>query len=84
MHVGAKDWLFSDIICYPHKLLELVNRWRESGLVQNYACTIKFQAPTDFDTMFKFMEIPGSRVIHLSCNKHEVTWVNCEQTRLRV
>lgn len=81
MHVGAKSWLFSDIICYPHKLLELVNRWRESGLVANYACTIKFQSPTDFETMFKFMEIPGSRVIHLSCNKHEVTWVNCEQTR---
>ena len=80
-HVGAKSWLFSDIICYPHKLLELVNRWRESNLVQNYACTIKFQSPTDFETMFKFMEIPGSRVIHLSCNKHEVTWVNCEETR---
>lgn len=80
-HVGAKSWLFSDIICYPHKLLELVNRWRESGVVQNYACTIKFQSQTDFDTMFKFMEIPGSRVIHLSCNKHEVTWVNCEETR---
>lgn len=81
MHVGTKSWLFSDIICYPHKLLELVNRWRESGLVANYACTIKFQSPTDFETMFKFMEIPGSRVIHLSCNKHEVTWVNCEETR---
>lgn len=84
MHVGAKDWLYSDIICYPHKLLELVNRWRESGLVKNYACTIKFQAPTDFETMFKFMEIPGSKVIHLSCNKHEVTWVNCDQTRAKV
>lgn len=80
-HVGAKSWLFSDIICYPHKLLELVNRWQESGLVANYACTIKFQSETDFETMFKFMEIPGSRVIHLSCNKHEVTWVNCEKTR---
>lgn len=75
-HVGKLDWFFSDIICYPDKLLELVNRWRESGLVDNFACTIKFQKPTDFETMFKFKAIPGSRIVHLSCNKHEVTWIN--------
>jgi 23S rRNA (cytidine2498-2'-O)-methyltransferase len=75
-HVGELDWFFSDIICYPSKLYELVTRYRESGLVDNFACTIKFQAPTDFETMFKFKAIPGSKIIHLSCNKHEVTWVN--------
>lgn len=75
-HIGKLDWFFSDIICYPDKLLELVNRWRESGLVDNFACTIKFQRPTDFETMFKFQQIPGSKVVHLSCNKHEVTWIN--------
>lgn len=78
-HVGKLDWFFSDIICYPDKLLELVTRWRESGLVDNFACTIKFQKPTDFETMFKFKAIPGSRVIHLSCNKHEVTWINTKE-----
>lgn len=75
-HVGKLDWFFSDIICYPDKLLELVTRWKDSGLVDNFACTIKFQAPTDFETMFKFKEIPGSKIVHLSCNKHEVTWIN--------
>lgn len=79
-HVGQLDWFFSDIICYPDKLLELVNRWRESGLVSNFACTIKFQKPTDFETMFKFKAIPGSRIVHLSCNKHEVTWINTGST----
>jgi 23S rRNA (cytidine2498-2'-O)-methyltransferase len=78
-HVGKLDWFFSDIICYPDKLLELVTRWKESGLVDNFACTIKFQAPTDFDTMFKMKAIPGSRIVHLSCNKHEVTWINLKQ-----
>lgn len=75
-HIGKLDWFFSDIICYPDKLHELVLRWKESGLVDNFACTIKFQQPTDFDTMFKMQQIPGSQIIHLSCNKHEVTWVN--------
>ena len=78
-HVGKLDWFFSDIICYPDKLLELVNRWRESGLVDNFACTIKFQQPTDFETMFKFKAIPNSRVVHLSCNKHEVTWIHTKE-----
>ncbi len=78
-HVGKLDWFFSDIICYPDKLLELVTRWKESGLVDNFACTIKFRAPTDFDTMFKMKAIPGSRIVHLSCNKHEVTWINLKQ-----
>jgi 23S rRNA (cytidine2498-2'-O)-methyltransferase len=75
-HIGNLDWFYSDIICYPSKLLELVNRWRDSGLVKNFACTIKFQNETDFETMFKFQEIPNSKIIHLSCNKHEVTWIS--------
>ncbi len=78
-HIGKLDWFFSDIICYPDKLLELVTRFKDSGLVDNFACTIKFQAPTDFETMFKLKAIPGSRIVHLSCNKHEVTWINLKQ-----
>ena len=78
-HVGHLDWFFSDIICYPDKLLELVTRWMESGLVDNFACTIKFQKPTDFETLFKFKAIPHSRVVHLSCNKHEVTWIHSKE-----
>lgn len=76
MHVGKLDWFYSDIICYPSKLLELVSRYRDSGLVDNFACTIKFQNETDFETMFKFEEIPHSKIVHLSANKHEVTWIN--------
>ena len=79
-HIGKLDWFFSDIICYPDKLLELVTRFRDSGLVDNFACTIKFQAPTDFETMFKFKAIPGSKIVHLSCNKHEVTWINLKSS----
>jgi 23S rRNA (cytidine2498-2'-O)-methyltransferase len=72
--VGPVDWLFSDIICYPPKLYELVQTWRKSKLVKNFVCTIKFQGETDFATLQKFREIPGSEVLHLSANRHEVTW----------
>jgi 23S rRNA (cytidine2498-2'-O)-methyltransferase len=73
--VGPIDWLFSDIICYPARLLTLVERWRASGLVRNFVCTIKFQAPTDHDSAAAFAAIPGARVLHLHHNKHELTFL---------
>ncbi|MEZ0391827.1 MAG: SAM-dependent methyltransferase [Pseudobdellovibrionaceae bacterium] len=72
--VGPVDWLFSDIICYPQKLFELVQEWRASNMAKNYVCTIKFQGETDFKALQAFQSIPGSEIRHLSANKHEVTW----------
>jgi 23S rRNA (cytidine2498-2'-O)-methyltransferase len=74
--VGPVDWFFSDIICYPEKLLELVEKWRDSGLCPRFVCTIKFQGATDFATLAKFAAIPNSRLVHLYVNKHEVTWIH--------
>lgn len=74
-HAGAVDWLFSDMICYPDRLLEMVRRWLDVGQCRNYVCTLKFQAETDHETARAFAAIPGSRLLHLSCNKHELTWV---------
>lgn len=72
--IGPVDWFFSDIICYPKDLLELVQKWKASGLVKNFVCTIKFQGETDFQTLQAFQAMPGSEIRHLACNKHEVTW----------
>lgn len=72
--VGAVDWLFSDIICYPQRLLTLVRRWQASGLVRNWVCSLKLQGETDHDTIRQFAAIPGSRLMHLSVNRHELTW----------
>ncbi|MGZ5280510.1 MAG: SAM-dependent methyltransferase [Pseudobdellovibrionaceae bacterium] len=77
--VGPVDWLFSDIICYPHKLLELVQSWRTVGAVPNLVCTIKFQGETDFEALKAFRQIPGSEIRHLFVNKHEVTWSSLSQ-----
>jgi 23S rRNA (cytidine2498-2'-O)-methyltransferase len=73
--VGAVDWLFSDVVCYPKRLLTLVEKWLASGLVRRFACTIKFQGATDFAIMRQFAAIPGSRLMHLHHNKHELTWI---------
>ncbi|HRI76830.1 MAG TPA: SAM-dependent methyltransferase [Alphaproteobacteria bacterium] len=76
--IGQVDWLFSDIICYPERLLRLVSEWKASGLVKNFVCTIKFQGETDFKTTESFLEIAGSTAFHLYNNKHEITWVCLE------
>lgn len=73
--VGPVDWLFSDVICYPQRLLRLATEWIDSGLAGNFVCTIKFQGATDHETARAFAAIPGSRVVHLSVNKHELTWI---------
>jgi 23S rRNA (cytidine2498-2'-O)-methyltransferase len=69
------DWLFSDVICYPDRLFKLVEKWLASGLAANFACTIKFQGATDHETARRFAAVPGSRLLHLSHNKHELTWI---------
>ncbi len=73
--IGPVDWLFSDVICYPARLLRLVERWRGSGLVRNFVCTIKFQGETDHDSAAAFAALPGAHVMHLHHNKHELTFI---------
>ncbi|WP_084164451.1 SAM-dependent methyltransferase [Skermanella stibiiresistens] len=73
--IGKVDWLCSDVICYPERLLRLIHGWLDSGLCRNFICTIKFQGPTDHAATREFAEIPGSRVLHLHHNKHELTWM---------
>lgn len=73
--VGPIDWLFSDVICYPARLLTLVERWVKAGTVRRFVCTVKFQGATDFETARCFAQIPGARLLHLHHNKHELTWL---------
>jgi 23S rRNA (cytidine2498-2'-O)-methyltransferase len=79
--VGPLDWLFCDAACYPSRLYEWVERWLASGLCANFVCTIKMRgavggaAEPDFDTPRRFAAVPGSTVVHLWHNKHELTWI---------
>ena len=77
--LGAFDWIFSDVICYPERLLDWVKMWLSSGLVKNMICTIKMQGEINWDTVKAFANIPNSIVVHLNYNKHELTWIHCEK-----
>jgi 23S rRNA (cytidine2498-2'-O)-methyltransferase len=73
--IGPLDWLFCDVICYPRRLYDWIVKWLESGLCGNFICTIKMQGRWDAETTRLFAAIPGSSVVHLYHNKHELTWI---------
>ena len=68
------DWLFSDVICYPARLLTLVRRWIAAGVVPRMLCSVKFQGGTDHDAADAFAAIPGAVLFHAAENKHELTF----------
>lgn len=69
------DWLVCDVIAYPPRTLALVRRWLEAGRAARIVATIKFQGATDHDTAQALAEIPGGRLVHLSHNRHELTFL---------
>ena len=76
--IGPIDWLFCDVVCYPARLLVLVERWLAAGTCRNFVCTLKFQGMTDHETAARFAAIPGSTLRHLYHNKHELTWIKLD------
>ncbi|NKE44526.1 hypothetical protein HB662_07040 [Roseomonas frigidaquae] len=72
------DWLFSDVICYPSRLLGLVQRWIAADAAHNFVCTLKFQGETDHATAEAFAAIPGAVVFHGAHNKHELTFARLD------
>lgn len=73
------EWVFSDVICYPEDLFDLVERWQKMG-VDQFVCTLKFKGETDWKTIHRFQSLPHSQIVHLCANKHELTFI---QRRLK-
>ena len=73
---GEPDWIFSDVICYPERLLEWILKWLDYNQKLNMICTIKMQGEIDWNLIQKFSDIPDSIILHLNYNKHELTWIH--------
>lgn len=69
------DWLVCDVIAYPPRTLALVRRWIASGRAARIVATVKFQGPTDHDTAEALAAIEGGALVHLSHNRHELTFL---------
>jgi len=68
------DWLFSDVIAYPERMLSLVENWIGSGHAGRIVCSVKFQGEADYPAADRLAAIPGASVAHLFNNKHELTF----------
>ena len=69
------QWIFSDLICFPEKLLKWIQLWLEANPKINFVCTLKFQGEPSAEIIDQFAEIEKSQVVHLFHNKHELTWL---------
>ena len=73
--MGKVDWVVSDIIAYPDRIVGLVERWLAAHPAASFVVTIKFQARTEMAPLAPLVAVPGSRLLHLFHNKHELTWM---------
>ncbi len=76
-HFGGKpiDWIFSDMICEPARLVTLLTTWIESGVCGRFIISVKFKGEADQAAIDALAALPGGTLRHLRQNKHELTWI---------
>jgi 23S rRNA (cytidine2498-2'-O)-methyltransferase len=77
------DWVFCDVICFPEKLLDWIQKCSAYHKKINFVCTIKFQGKADQSIIREFEQFEGSSCLHLFHNKHELTWFILNGTHKR-
>ena len=71
---GVPGWVCCDVVCYPERLLGLVERWRSVSPAPSLIVTVKFQGATDHEVCDRLrVLVPGARLTHLHHNRHELT-----------
>jgi 23S rRNA (cytidine2498-2'-O)-methyltransferase len=73
--VSRVDWVVSDVICYPARTVDLVQRWMAAHPSARFVVTVKFQGETEMEPLRPLRDIAGSELLHLHHNKHELTWM---------
>jgi len=78
---GRDCWMISDIIAYPDRIIELLDKWCSGNLASHMIVTMKFQGKEPaLDELNKAVKIVEShsydcRVKHFFNNKNEVTFM---------
>ena len=78
-------WMISDVIAYPERCTELLDRWRKGNWASHMVVTMKFQGnEPDLDELDKAVQVVKShdydcRVKHFFNNKNEVTFMVSER-----
>ncbi|KEZ76100.1 SAM-dependent methyltransferase [Salinisphaera hydrothermalis] len=68
------DWILSDVIAYPSRLLDLADYWCHACPHAAVIITVKCQGMVDPAEISRFLDIKNARLCHLAANKHELTF----------
>ncbi len=72
------DWLLCDVIAFPQRTLELLERWLDHGWCRWFCVTIKFRGADDYPLLETFKAMLSARgseysLRQLHSNRNEVT-----------
>jgi 23S rRNA (cytidine2498-2'-O)-methyltransferase len=72
------DWLLSDVVAFPQRVFELLERWFSARACRRFIVTIKFRGQKDYPILERFRPLLLNhclewRLKQLNANKNEVT-----------
>jgi 23S rRNA (cytidine2498-2'-O)-methyltransferase len=75
---GTVDWLLSDIIAFPDRILRLLDDWLSRGRCRRFCVTIKFRGADEYPILSDFRAMLDGRNVdyvlrRLRNNRNEVT-----------
>lgn len=72
--LGTLDWIVSDVVAYPERVLALARYWAGARPEAAMVFTIKFQHAPNAAILDDFLAIADTGLVHLAHNKRELTW----------
>jgi 23S rRNA (cytidine2498-2'-O)-methyltransferase len=72
------DWLLSDVVSFPPRIVELLDRWLDQGLCRRFCVTIKFRGADDYPKLEDVKRLLTGHNVdfclrRLTANRNEVT-----------
>jgi 23S rRNA (cytidine2498-2'-O)-methyltransferase len=72
------DWLISDIIAYPDRIISMLQTWLKKGLMRNFCVTLKFKGDERgkaIESLREVLKDTQCLIRHMENNKNEITAV---------
>jgi 23S rRNA (cytidine2498-2'-O)-methyltransferase len=72
------DWLLSDVVAFPPRVIELLDGWLSRGLCRRFVATVKFRGDEDYPLLEDLKRLLAAhtrwfRVQRMATNKNEAT-----------
>lgn len=82
MVLEKNAWIFSDVALEPEKIVTHLRELKRKRPDISLVCTLKFTNKSDLRILDDLSNTENSNLIHLSANKHEMTWFSINRESL--